>query len=440
MQANILFLVSPHFYQAMVDALNRIRPNCETAVMVYENFRQIPGIFSETISGFDAVMIAGTSAKHIIDISFPNNQKPVIAFQPDSDALHRDILRFAMASQNLDFSRIAMDFMVPMHTGYSVADFLNHSDMDEIIQLNCELMESQYPDHSAKMEESILEGIVALWEQGSIDLVFCLYASIVPQLKRLGIPFRCPFISDGHLKRLIRDTLTRVELQKLHNNHPAILQVFPRNTAAITEDQLNQLQSALEAYLRTNMIECVIQRAGSSCVAATTLQVLRFLTSDFETCRISPWLKKALDFPTNIGYGIGTTIPHAMNNVQIASKEARMLNQPFVVDSNGNLIGPLGSEKQMVISAGSMTDVSEIAKRCSLSAMTIQRLMAITHSTGSDKLTTQELAQYLQTTVRNANRIMLNLCKGNVAKPVYTQTSHSRGRPVQVYALDFGIK
>ena len=28
---------------------------------------------------------------------------------------------------------------------------------------------------------------------------------------------------------------------------------------------------------------------------------------------------------------------------------------------------------------------------------------------------------------------------GGAAKPVYTQTSHSRGRPIQIYALDFDV-
>ena len=50
-----------------------------------------------------------------------------------------------------------------------------------------------------------------------------------------------------------------------------------------------------------------------------------------------------------------------------------------------------------------------------------------------------ELAQRFDITIRNANRILINLVKGGVAVPVYTLSSHSRGRPVQVYALDFGI-
>ena len=128
-----------------------------------------------------------------------------------------------------------------------------------------------------------------------------------------------------------------------------------------------------------------------------------------------------------------------MNNVQIASKEAKILGNAFIVDSNGNLIGPLNSDNRMVIPFSSQPDVSDIAKRCNLSAMTIQKIQNLVRSNGSDKITIPEIAQKLNTTVRNANRIMLNLCRGNVARPVYTQTTHSRGRPIQVYALDFDI-
>lgn len=440
MPTRILFLTNPYFHQPTLEALCRIKPDCETSVVVYDSFDHIPQVFAGHADGFDAVMITGTSAKHVLDVACPDNQKPVVAFQVDSDALHRYILRFAIETQNLDFSRIAVDFLVPLDSGCSVVDFLRQEDMACFIRRNDSLTEAVFSNDQCSLESVILNGILALWEQNAIDMVLCLYASIVPELEKRGIPFRCPFISDGHLKRLIRDVQTKVELKKLHDNHPAIIQIFPRHISPASPDHIRHMKAAVQQYLQTNMIDCVVQVNNNSCVLITTLQILKFLTNDFQVCRFSSYLAEALDFPVNVAYGVGTSVSHAMNNVQIASKEATLLSQSFVVDSNGSLIGPLSSEKRMVIHAHSMPDVSEIAKNCSLSAMTIQRLISMVHSSGSDKITTQELAQRLNTTIRNANRIMLNLCKGNVAKPVYTQTSHSRGRPVQVYSLNFGTK
>lgn len=438
MQAKILFITNRYFFQPTVEALSRMKLNCSTKVVSYNSFDQIPQVYDQHAGVYDAVLITGTSAKHVLDLKYPDNQKPVVAYQVDSDALHRDILRFAIETQNLDFSRIAVDFLVPLDNGYSVVDFLNLDSMKPVLLQNAQLTERVGKQNFRSLESVILDRIIMLWEQKSIDMVLCLYASIVPSLQELGIPFRCPFISDGHLHRLIQDVLVKVELTRLHNNHPAIVQIFPRHLDGVSREQFQLLHKNVQQYVHNNLIDCVLQETENCLVLISSMQILRFLTNDFQICRISSWLSERLNFTVAVAYGIGTTVSHAMNNVQIASKEAKLLGQPFVVDTNGTLIGPLNSEKRMVIANSSLTDVSEIAKRCSLSAMTIQKLMTIVRSSGTDKITIPEMAQRLHTTIRNANRIMLNLCRGNVAQPVYTQTTHSRGRPIQVYALDFG--
>ena len=162
-----------------------------------------------------------------------------------------------------------------------------------------------------------------------------------------------------------------------------------------------------------------------------------FQIYSFRTCLFSAFLEDHLDFPVSVGYGIGATPLHAMNNAQIAFREAKLAGRSYVVDRNGSLIGPLNSQTRMVLSLNARTDVSELAARCGLSAMTIQKLMNIVQLSGSDKITIPELAQQLSTTARNANRIVLSLVSGGVAVPVYTQARHTRGRPIQVYRLDF---
>lgn len=439
MRKKILFITSHFFLQPTIDALGRLKLDCGTKVIPYENFDHIAQVYEQYADQFDAVFVSGSSAKQAIESKISTISRPLIPFQVSSDALHRDILRFAIETQNLDFSRIAMDFLVALDGGFSVVDFLQMTDTDPVITLNAQLTDTFQLQENSGMEAVVLEKIVKLWNQDAIDLVICQYSSIIPALKELGIPYRCPFISDHHLKSLIQETLVRLELNDLHDNHPAIIQVFPLHSCPDVTEQTHLIKQYVQEYVHTNLIECVMQERNDCCVMITSMQILRFLTNEFQICRISSYLEHSLKFPVAVGYGIGTSVSHAMNNVQIASKEAKLLGKPFVVDSNGNLIGPLNSENRMIISSNTLPDVGDIAKRCNLSSMTIQKLLSVLRHTGSNKITTQELAQWLDTTVRNANRIMLNLCRGNVAKPVYTQTSHSRGRPIQVYSLDFGI-
>lgn len=440
MQTNLLFITNRYFFQPTVDALDRIKPNAKTTVAAYDCFDQIPQVYDRYAEDHDIVLITGTSAKHILDLEYPNNPKPVIAYQVDSDRLHRDILRLAIETQNLDFSRIAADFLVPLENGYSVVDFLKLDSIKPVIQQNHRLTEQVKKDHLQSLESVILDKIKLLWEEKSIDMVICLYASIVPALQELGIPFRCPFISDEHLQQIIQDALVKAELSRLHNNHPAIIQIFPRHFSECSREQFQQMRKSVQQYIHENLLDCVLQENENCLVLISTMQILRFLTGEFQSCRLSSWLSEHLDFSIAIGYGIGTTISHAMNNVQIASKEAKLLGQPFVVDTNGTLIGPLNSDKRMVITKHNQINVSDVAKRCSLSAMTIQKLQSIIRSSGTNKITIPEMAQQLDTSIRNANRIMLNLCRGNVAQPVFTQATHSRGRPIQVYVLDFDAK
>ena len=439
MSAKLLFLTNHYSFQPTINALSRLNLDCGTKVVAYDSFEHIAHVYDQYADAYDAVFITGTSAKHVIDVKYPKNQKPLIAYQVDSDALHRDILKLAIETQTLDFRRIAVDFLTPLGSGYSVVDFMQLESMSAVIKQNNKLTEIAGNQDGRSLEQIILDRIDSLWQSHAIDMVLCLYASIVPALQERGIPFRCPFISDGHLNRLIEDALIKIELNQLHGNHPAIMQIFPRHTDSDFPLQLEQIHHTLQQFAHENLIDWVLQNNGNCCTVISSMKLLHFLTNDFQICQISSYLAEHLDFPVVVAYGVGTSISHAMNNVQIASKEAKVVGQPFLVDSNGTLIGPLNSEKRMVISPHSMPNISEIAKRCNLSAMTIQKLISISRSTGSDKITTQELAQRLDTTVRNANRIVLNLCKGGAARPVYTQTTHSRGRPIQIYELIFDI-
>ena len=391
-----------------------------------------------TIFIFPSYTPSGVVAMNAILMAVPHPTTPLYYFQISADALHRDILKVILDTGNMDLSRIAVDFLVAIGDGYSVADFLKIEELDRVYTENSNLSASIGAGRGSTVENYVLEKITNLWKAGTIDLVICQYSSIVPALEERGIPCRCPFVSDSHLNSVIREVSVKLELRQHHDNHPAIIQVFPRYSRGSCSQQIHSIHSLLEKYIRNNLIDCVLQESDSCCTLVSTLRVLRFLTGDFQECRLCAFLEDHVDFPVSVAYGVGTTVSHAMNNVQIASKEAKLTGRPFIVETNGNLIGPLNCTGRMVIASHSLPDVSKIAKRCSLSAMTIQKLQNIVQTNGSDKITVPEMARKLNTTVRNANRIMQNLCRGNVARPVYAQTTHSRGRPIQVYVLDFG--
>ena len=440
MSSKIVFITSRHLYQPTCDALARIQADCETIVATYDNFEHIAKVYRMFEETADAFLVSGPSAMRAIELACGKITKPINYYKVDSEAMHRDILKLAVENQQQDFNRVVLDFMLPLECGYTVKDFLALDDIETVDTSIRQWISDAGIQEVGGAENAIMKKILELWQQNAIDLVICQYSSLAPMLEALKIPYRCPFPSDAYLRSLIHDVLARLELKQLQDNLPSIIEVLPTHSGNITPEQTETLKQKIRSFVRDNLIDCVEQESGSAVVLITTLKVVRFLTKDFRLCRLSAHLQQALDFPVVIGYGVGATVPHAFSNVQIAVREARITEKSYVMDHSGNLIGPLNAGNRMVVNTNAVANIAFLSKRCKLSTLTLQKLMAYIDSLGTNNITTQELAQRFNITIRNANRILTNLCKGGVATPVYTQTSHSRGRPVQVYNINFDIQ
>ena len=440
MNSKIVFITSHHLYRPTCDALERIGADCEIEVATYDNFEHIAAVYRQYADTADAFLVSGPSAKRAIELACGTITKPVTYYKVDSESLHRDILKLAVENRSQDFSRVVMDFLLPLDCGYTVKDFLALDDIEPVDVFTQKWMNDAGVREVGGAENVIMERILALWREKAIDLVICQYSSIAPALEALGIPYRCPFPSDSYLKSLIHDVLARLELKQMQNNLPSIVQILPVHPHEVTDTQKDLLRQKVRSFVRDNLIDCVEQESGNAVVLITALQVVRFLTRDFRICQLSDYLQECLDFPVVVGYGVGATVSHASSNVQIAVREARISGKSFVLDHTGNLIGPLNAGTRMVVNTNALCNIATLSKRCNLSTLTLQKLMTYMDSIGTNNVTTQELAQRFSITIRNANRILTNLCKGGVATPVYTQTSHSRGRPVQVYNINFDIQ
>lgn len=439
MRSKILLITSLHFYQPTLDALARIQLDCDTTVVPYQNFQNIGDVYAQYAPHADAVLVSGASAKRAIELAHPRINKPIVSFQIGSDAFYRDILFLLSTNRQIDLSRVAVDFLLPLGIGYSVADFLAMDDTDSIHPLIRNWLNTIGTREVGGAESCIMTRILELWQKKEIDLVICQYSSLVPALDALGIPNRCPFLSDNQLRSLIRKIEGQLVIKQMQDNLPAIIRFCSQKQNALSPEERRELRAALGSFIKDNLVDCMEKDNETDFMLITSMKTVRVLTDDFQVCQLSAYLRTRITFPLVVCYGIGTTIVQALTNSQTALRESRLSGGSHLVDMNGNIIGPMDSENNTVVSPESTINVGVLAKRCSLSALTVQKLINSVHAANSDKITTQELAQRFDITVRNANRILINLVKGGVAVPVYTLSSHSRGRPVQVYALDFSI-
>lgn len=436
MRYKIVVITSHYLFNPTKDALGRIEPDCDYVVVPYDNFEHISEVY-EQYAGADGFLVSGRSALNAIQLHTKQEIKPMVTFQVDTAALYKAMLQLVLKNREQDLRRVVMDALLLVEDGYTAADFLERPEVDSVESHIDNWVRRIGVQGVGGVEDAIAKKLTALWEEGAIDMVICQYSSIIPVLEEHGIPYRYPFLSDYELGECVRELLVKIELENLRAGLPAAVCVSPRHPSAVTEEQKEKLKARLQEFFREHLINCDVGCEQGTYCAEITVQDVRFFTKKSTSCVLGAYLSKELDYEVAVGYGIGNNTQQAVSNALAAVKEAAFNGRSFVRDEAGNLIGPLDSEAQMVISTHPVGDVGEIARRCSLSTMTIQKLMTNIRMTGTNRITTQELSRRFGVTVRNANRILSNLEKGGCAQIVYSQTSSTKGRPVKVYELNF---
>ena len=437
MQYKIVVITSHYLHKPTQESLGRVSPDCEYIVVPYDNFEHIVEVYDRYASEADGFLVSGKSALSAIQMNTREVMKPMVPFQVDTAALYKELLHLVLKNREQDLNRVAMDALLPIQSGYTAADFLEIAEIDSVDERISHWIRLSNEQGMGGVEQSIAEKLIALWESGAIDLVICQYSSVIPALEKHGIPYRYPFLSDFRMGECVKELLVKIELEHLRAGLPAAVCVSPRRLSAASEYQMERLNDALQQFCREHLMNCEIRNDGGVYCADFTVQNVRYMTHNSVTCLLRTFLEEVLDFETAVGYGIGSSREQAASNAIAAMKEAAISGRSFIRDEAGNLIGPLDSEQQMVVSTRPMGDVGEIARRCSLSTMTIQKLMTYIRMAGTNKTTTQELSRQFDVTIRNANRILSNLERGGCAKVIYSQTSSTKGRPVKVYELIF---
>lgn len=436
MQTKIVVITSQFLYHFAEETLNSISPDCIIEVVAYTDFGHISRLYEEKEEEADGFMVSGSTAQAAIEKAIPNHKKPIIAFQADEANLYRILLERFVEKRDLDTRRVILDFLLPIHESATVEYFLHDIELPMIGTEIDEWLEQISIDDIRAVEAQMAQKAVQLWKENQIDLVICQYSSLIPVLEKHGIPYCYPYPAKENIQYLIENLMARIEINRLRENLPAVIAVAD-TTAEKTEQTGKALKEALLELKGDMALDIILQEEKDSYHMFTGLKVVNFLTEELRICHLSMDLKEKYGVDAAVGYGIGNNISDARGNAREALKEALVVRGSFVVDETHSLIGPLNTEQYMEVQKHISEDICRVAERCKLSTLTIQKMISIIKMTGTNKMTTQDLAERLGVTVRNANRILNNLEKGGAAVIVYTQSVTSKGRPVKVYELNF---
>ena len=164
------------------------------------------------------------------------------------------------------------------------------------------------------------------------------------------------------------------------------------------------------------------------------------VTEGYKWMPILGEVKRQLNIRLSIGVGFGRSAIEAGEHSRIALYQAHDYggSSCFIVKEDRSVFGPVEVAAPITYPL-TVTDQEMLlrAERAGMNAAHIEKLRAILRRKNINEFTAHELANMMGITVRSAHRIILKWMDAGIISVIGTEKLLSRGRPRQVFRLDF---
>lgn len=444
MNPRVVAIVSEYLEDSMRETFGEMGYNPPVKVVPYKNFSTISEVYDEYARDADGFLVSGPIAMAAIREGSHELARPMLAFEADLSSLYRTLLDLILKDRDLDLTRVIYDYLIPVFDGCTAEYFLKTMDDAERQRAYQRWSRSLTSDDIRALEPSIVGRLKEMRERDELDVVVCQYSNIIPDLEQAGVPYVYPLPRRSYLSALMEHLFSLIELERIRSSLPVCIGLVPKGFRRGEIDEQEalrrsaELARALGEFFHESLLDCEPEVNGPFCRVSTDVRVLQYLTEKGTVCKIATELADKVDFPFLVGYGVGVRYEYAVANSDAALREAARGGGSFIVNENGDMTGPLGTERRMVVENLPSGAAGRIARACHLNPATVNKVVAIMHLDNSNKITAQELAGHLGSTVRNASRILYNLEAGGYARQVSTGPgTKAKGRPVKVYEVLF---
>lgn len=172
----------------------------------------------------------------------------------------------------------------------------------------------------------------------------------------------------------------------------------------------------------------------------TNQSILKELTKNYKVFPFTKEIEEILGTRISIGIGVGNDAARAeiYANQALKFAESKHASTTYLAYQNGKIIGPLNSEEVEPLSFSTHLNnrhLQDIAKKTSLSAITISKLRSLIQNQEHPYITSHQIAEAFDISLRTANRILHTLESYRFAKVIGEEQPPGRGRPRKLYEL-----
>lgn len=410
------------------NATQQINENCAFTFLPYTSMDHLVALYKERAQQFDGLLFSGLLPYQSILSNLGAPQKPHGYLELTDRDYYRVILRVIHQNRGLDIHRILIDQLDDMPWTEIFGD-------NTAVPQNFIMQALRYGMHNDRFYSEVLETYTRLWLDREIDFVITRVTNLAQPLRERKIPFELLLPSHESMRENIMKLIQEIQSNHIVDALSAIGVLQPENNLS-TEDETQLLEHLGELNHRYGIL-LILRQSELGIEIITSNNVLRELTDSYGCCLVSGYIHEHCDIPFCLGWGVGFDVMHAQQNAVRALKESQRSKEryPYLITEQDELVGPLARGKSVSLSTAPGKDANILAKKLGISPTNMQKLLTIQRWHNNPRLNRDDLALYLNVTLRTANRILTKLSQTGAARVVATEQSPSAGRPMAVYEL-----
>lgn len=391
------------------------RDESETLEILINNADKLDGIL------FTGVLPYNYALKYM-KLSIPIYYYPI-----SGSSLYRTLFLMKI-KDNIDIERISIDTLTDIDVS-DVYEELNINDKNIILN-NMEAINYD--------KEKCIDFHYDLYKSNKVRGVVTSINSVYEELKRLNVPvFKIiPTIST------IKDTFKMIEstTRKImaENKQTAIVLISARNKEKYISDiQFNKLHEMLSGYGKELQASVFYDKKGHNYVMLISKGILEEYTCGYNNIPFVDEIFQEINVNIDVGIGMGANDFISQSNARRALELSISGEGPYLINQDKVVIGPIGTKNQLMYglkcSDKMMLNLSE---RVEISTVYLGKIQSLINKSQTKYMTSADIKDGLNISLRSANRIMNKLVLGGIAHPVGREQSGEQGRPKTVYKIE----
>lgn len=418
---------------------------CQMKFFVPETLYGVDVLYEQNKYDVDAFILSGSFIYEAIEKEHLLAQLPIRVLKEDEGSIYKGLFKIILSNPGIDTRRIYIDFANRIDS------------FDEFKDRFCP------PIHPVSLSDSIyeqtrllLKNHIELWENGLIDFSITAFGHFVPELTSRGNKFLFLTPTLETVRELIKSLLDEVKIQKLNNRKMVVGRISlepnehqegnPSPLAAVAaagsnfvDDEIVRLKTKLKDFFKMQKLVDTSQQIEDYIQLEMPYEVYLSLSDHLQSCALLTFLQRSTSNTVKIGWGSGREYFQARENAEKANRQAKAYrgNCSFFVSEDQKVIGPLDRSGAITFKEMANDEIIELSERLGIHNINLQKIISYAAILGTNKLSSEDVANCLSITVRGANRILNQIESKAYAGIIHEKRENTKGRPKKYYEMTF---